>query len=244
MLTAAQLLAVWEQGTNLASFERALLLLQAAMPGREAEPERYTIGQRDACLLDLRERLFGPALPCLILCPACAEKLELDLNVAGLRQTDGGNRRGSEMPRLSCQGYEIEFRLPDSLDLAAVRGCSDLREGRARLMQRCLLSARLQESGETVTGSLPEAVQDAVAEQMAAADPHSRIELALDCPACGHDWRAVFDIAGYFWSEIQHWAVRLLREVHVLASAYGWREEDILAMTPLRRRLYLDMVGA
>ena len=31
-------------------------------------------------------------------------------------------------------------------------------------------------------------------------------------------------------------AGQLLREVHVLARAYGWREPDVLALTPRRRR--------
>jgi hypothetical protein len=36
----------------------------------------------------------------------------------------------------------------------------------------------------------------------------------------------------------------VLREVHILASAYGWREDDILAMSPARRRIYLEMLRA
>ena len=39
------------------------------------------------------------------------------------------------------------------------------------------------------------------------------------------------------------WALRTLAEVHRLASAYGWREQDILALSPARRQLYLGMVG-
>jgi hypothetical protein len=31
--------------------------------------------------------------------------------------------------------------------------------------------------------------------------------------------------------------------VHVIASAYGWSERDILAMSAARRRLYLDVIG-
>jgi hypothetical protein len=50
-------------------------------------------------------------------------------------------------------------------------------------------------------------------------------------------------VVAYFWSEINAWAYRLLGEVHSLASAYGWREEDILAMSPWRRHVYLEMVG-
>jgi hypothetical protein len=34
-----------------------------------------------------------------------------------------------------------------------------------------------------------------------------------------------------------------LREVHTLAWAYGWREADILAMSPARRQFYIELVG-
>ena len=82
-----------------------------------------------------------------------------------------------------------------------------------------------------------------VAEQMAARDPLAEIELALACPACGHQWQLVFDIASFLWLKIEMQARRLLREVHALARAYGWREADILALSPGRRQAYLEMVS-
>jgi hypothetical protein len=47
----------------------------------------------------------------------------------------------------------------------------------------------------------------------------------------------------FLWSEIHSWAQRLLRDVHAIAAAYGWREGDILAMNPLRRQAYLELIG-
>ena len=35
---------------------------------------------------------------------------------------------------------------------------------------------------------------------------------------------------------------RTLNEIHLLASAYGWSEGEILSLTAKRRRLYLQMV--
>ena len=69
------------------------------------------------------------------------------------------------------------------------------------------------------------------------------LELALSCPSCRHQWQATFDIVSFFWSEINAWAHRSLQEVHTLALAYGWREADILAMSPWRRQFYLKMVS-
>ena len=76
-----------------------------------------------------------------------------------------------------------------------------------------------------------------LAAQMEECDPLAEIRIDLDCPACGYHWQILFDIASYFWTEISAQAKRLLRDVHTLARAYGWREADILAMSGVRRQL-------
>jgi hypothetical protein len=53
----------------------------------------------------------------------------------------------------------------------------------------------------------------------------------------------MFDIGAFLWEEIAAQARRLLREVHTLARAYGWREADILVMSAARRQAYLEMVS-
>jgi hypothetical protein len=85
---------------------------------------------------------------------------------------------------------------------------------------------------------------NAIATAMSEADPQALIEIALECPACAHRWSNVFDIASYLWREVDTWAHRTLQDVHQLARAYGWREADVLALSPNRRRSYLEMVNA
>jgi hypothetical protein len=77
---------------------------------------------------------------------------------------------------------------------------------------------------------------------MSELDPQGDVQLALNCPSCRHHWTAPFDVVSYLWIEIQSWASRLLREIHLLASAYGWREADILALSEPRRRAYLEIL--
>ena len=84
---------------------------------------------------------------------------------------------------------------------------------------------------------------DAIAAEMEKADPQANVQLALDCADCGHRWLSGFDIVPFLWSEIDNWARRVLREVCALASAFGWREADILAMSAGRRQLYLQMIA-
>jgi len=74
-------------------------------------------------------------------------------------------------------------------------------------------------------------------------DPLAEIELHFDCPACGHGWEELFDIASWLWVEVGDQALRLLREVDLLARIYGWSESEILALPPLRRSHYLRLAA-
>ena len=238
-LSASELLGVWERGLAQSPVERALALLIAANPEAALDDmARLSIGQRDAQLLSLREGMFGSQLGSLASCPNCGEQLELAFDVSDIR---AGQAHPGQALSTSVAGYEVDVHLPNSHDLAAIAGHSST-EARRLLFDRCVV--RVQRGGaDALLDQLPEDVKTAISERMALADPQADVELALTCPACGHQWQAVFDIAAFFWSEVNAWAIRLLREVHAIASAYGWREADIVALSPMRRQLYLDMIG-
>jgi hypothetical protein len=82
-----------------------------------------------------------------------------------------------------------------------------------------------------------------IATQMVEIDPQAEILFALSCPACQHEWQILFDIVSFLWTELSAQAKRLLLEVHELARHYSWHETDILAMSPMRRNLYLELIG-
>jgi hypothetical protein len=88
---------------------------------------------------------------------------------------------------------------------------------------------------------LPATVRDALARRMGELDPQADVHTRVVCPECAHAWQAVFDIVSFLWAELDGWAQRFLRDVHVLASAYGWREDDVLALSPWRRQIYLQL---
>jgi hypothetical protein len=88
---------------------------------------------------------------------------------------------------------------------------------------------------------LPGAVQRRIAETVEAADPGADLALSIACPECGAATRAELDIASYLWTELDAWARDVLLDVHLLATAYGWSEPEILALSPTRRRYYLEL---
>jgi hypothetical protein len=241
-LSASELLSLWERGLPLGAQERALALL-CATGGTEAGPEalaRLSIGARDRRLLRLRECTFGPQLMSVAMCPRCSERLEFSFDVEEI--TAGPETLEQGRFSLSVNGYEVEFRLPNSLDLLALTSGTDIHLAERFLLARCLLSARRDDAEKTID-ELPAEVIEALANEMGRSDPQADVQLALSCPQCRHEWKLAFDIASFFWNELNAWAQRVLREVHALASAYGWREEEILSMSAWRRQIYLGMIG-
>jgi hypothetical protein len=226
-------------------------MLAAAFPGQTRDDlAGLSIGQRDALLLTLREQTFGSRLTGLADCQGCKNQVEFVFGVPDILVCSPGcpspseeeSQERIEALALCLADHEVRFRLPNSLDLAAVAEAEDVAVTRRRLLERCLLVVR-RDGEERSADQLPADVAQAIVERMAQADPQADVQLVLSCPQCGHQWQAPFDIVSFFWTEIDAWAIRTLRDVHVLASAYGWREADILGMTPWRRHRYLELVA-
>jgi len=239
-LSAPELLNLWEKGQERSSVERALLLLEAFHPETGLDTlASLSIGQRDGRLLTLRERIFGSTVVSLTSCPQCGECLEQTFAIEDVRVPTA-----TECPpslSVEADGYVVQFRLPNSQDLATIVHSADGREARRRLAEQCILAVSYVGEQDAI-GPLPEPAIQAIAERMAQADPQGDIQLALSCPSCSRQWEESFDILSFLWSELTAWSTRMLDQVHRLASAYGWRETDILEMSPWRREFYLSMV--
>ncbi|GAC1346972.1 MAG: hypothetical protein NVSMB27_11490 [Ktedonobacteraceae bacterium] len=162
------------------------------------------------------------------------------------RRTPGKGRSATAQPSLSLHelvigGYEVHFRIPNSLDLAQIVRGQDAVAACNLMIQQCVVRST-QDGVEVAAIELPERVITALEERMAQCDPQADVQLNLCCPSCGSHWSVMFDIVPFFWTEICAQAKLLLREVGTLASAYGWREDDILSMSTARRQFYLEMV--
>ncbi|KUL36503.1 hypothetical protein ADL22_23905 [Streptomyces sp. NRRL F-4489] len=242
----AELLATWEAGLDRPGADRALLLHRAARPG--ADPGALLsapLGERAADLFALRRTLFGDRMEVTLDCAAagCGTALEFELDAGAQaarrpRLPEGGLRVAED-------GWEARFRLPCPADLAAVAAArpADATAARRLLAARCALTAHRsgQEAAADDLARLPDAVLKRFAEAAEQADPGAELTLEIACPQCGAATPAELDIAAYLWTELDAWARDLLLDVHLLASAYGWSEPEILALSPLRRRYYLEL---
>ena len=234
-LSSSDFLDLWERGIRLHPLDRGLLVLSAAFPDVPCERMAdWPLGRRNGALARLGLSCFGPNPWAWTSCTQCGEKLEVDVDFRNL--ANGAMENGSGAGEtITVKGRS--FRLPTSRDLALAALETDARSAAIRLAETCAL-----EPGDTRLW--PDEDLEEVGEGMALADPMAEVTFHFCCPACGNEGNADLDLASFIWEEFAARARRLAVEIHRLASAYGWTESEILALSELRRALYLDMVQA
>jgi hypothetical protein len=240
MLTPAELLDVWERGLDQSLTEKAVSLVGAARPDLTwDEIAHMPIGERDRFLLNLREALFGQKLAIVTACPKCNETLESGCRVSDLCQESRIESEDSCV--VERDGYRVIFRLLTSTDILSLPTREKSEMLRKRMLALCVLEAYDCDNQAVAVEELPSPIIAEITDGLAAADPQADVMLQLACPDCQHQWRAVFDVAGFLSKEIHFWAQRTVRDVHELARAYGWREADVLGLSPTRRQIYLEL---
>lgn len=239
-LNAATLLQMWESGLSQSPIKRALTLLALAFPDIPYDRlARLSIIQRDTLLFELYEQLFGTHIDGFGMCPTCHEEVEYHLHLADFRRAPSGLSAG-EILEIQTGSYVLTYRLPNSQDMELIAALQDPEIARQNLLRCCIVRAREGDT-EVSMDSLPAAALSMLATQLGDQVAQFEIELDLACPACGRLWQVVFDILAFLWAEICVLARKLLYEVSRLARVYGWREADILALSPLRRNEYLQL---
>lgn len=190
-----------------------------------------SVGASNAAILARRKTLFGSAMGLLADCPSCREWVEF---AAPFGLFDPVPQANGEF---LWHDWRIEFRLPTVADLMLARSA---RDPRGALVERTLVRATLHGEPALLTSDVLAAWEAHLDE----IDPLAVIEFSLNCEACGHAWSAFFEPAREYSRELEVAARRLLSEVDALARAYGWDEKTTLGLSPARRRMYLEMVGA
>ena len=226
-LSQADLLALWEEGRWLHPLDQGVVALEAVFPGERVAD--WPLGRRNRALAGLRCAMFGPALRGWTTCRSCPQQLEF--SVDGRALADAPAPAEDEV----VVG-ERSYRLPTSRDLAAVADEADAAKATRQLLARCL-------TGDAAPAWSDREI-DAVGERLAEADPMAEILLRFDCPDCGAAYDEMLDLPSFLWAELEGRARGVLAGVDQLARAYGWSEAQILALSPARRQVYLEMVGA
>jgi hypothetical protein len=239
-LDAAGVLALWDLGSRLAPAERATAALGVALPGRSwSELGEVSLGLRDRLLLGLLGVDASSTIEGVFDCPDCAETMELSVPCGQFLNTAAS----PEPEAFKHDGWLIRWRLPNGEDMAAASRLEPYADAAAHLFARCVLDVT-GPAGCTTLADTPPAVRAGLVERIEAWDALTDIRLDAVCPNCDAPHSVDLDIPTLAWDEITARAHALLREVHLLARAYGWTESEVMALSTRRRRAYLRLADA
>lgn len=229
MSSARDLVRCWSLDGSQPAHSRLHGLLTLWVDAGELAQD--TPGERNRRCLDLHRRLVGRDIEAQAVCPHCRADIEFVVPVATIcEQPPAAAHVILEVGGMPQAG---RFRLPRMADLDRLP--RDLDE---RALAQCLADACRVE-GE---GLLPPEALTRLAEMFEQADPLAALEIALTCAECSTDFAVPVEPADLVAREIDRLVDRMLREVHLLASAYGWSEDQVLAIPAARRARYLAMV--
>ena len=227
----AELLNLWERAYGLSPARRAIEIVRTGSPNFAwSEIAHWPIGYRDRHVARLRVALFGDQVPSITNCPGCQTPVEFDVPLHQCFHLQLATFEQVAASPLSAS--QPSLRPMTTADVIEHLETSSHEE---QLIRRCL--------GWEGNISLAEDEISHLSNQLEKLDPEARIEFSLQCPACGQSWSSLFDIVSVFWTELNAWARRMMQEIHLLATRYGWSEEDILRISPWRRAIYLSLAG-
>jgi hypothetical protein len=119
---------------------------------------------------------------------------------------------------------------------------ADLRDWRARIDPARLDAQQTMLDSLRMEGEIRVADVAAIDECLGKLDPLVDFSIQGPCPACRADMEMPIDLEQLALSSLRVSQRRLLREVHELASRYGWTEAETLAIPQHRRAAYRELI--
>jgi hypothetical protein len=227
LATGAEMLAAWEAASEAPPAARTVVIVDRAELAESLDAALdLPLGEVAAMAARVHSDAFGPMVDGILHCEACGEELDVTVPLDELIQD--GNDGTKEVAGLTV-------RAPNTRDLVSAGTTED--PSRA-LIARCVRNGDGAAVDPDDLNAEALAEVDAAAEELAGA---AGLVLRSHCPECGQETTAPLDIGALLWEQVARSAHALLAEVAELGAAFGWSEEEILALTPLRRRAYLEL---
>jgi hypothetical protein len=214
---------------------RLALALIARLASPAADWSSLCITDFEALLLLLRRTVLGDLVQAETACPTpgCRARVDVSFRVGAYlayrRPRTPKSVEAGEGEWFRCAGEDLRFRLPAAADVVAAGSAPD---PEAELLRRCV---------EPVTLSQRERYR--VERAMQALAPTLSQSVKGACPHCGSVIEAYFSVQAFVLRELRNRALSILRDIHLLAGRYNWREEEILALPASRRMQYAAMIA-
>jgi len=223
-------------GTSVLDALELLDGVLVAMPGGAVGPGEATklaAPDRDRLLAAVYTGTYGPRVESTVTCESCASPFDLDFSLDEFRQqiesSADANGITADTDGTFATPSGARFRFPTGADEIAAAGLP-MTEAATALMR-----ASIPDASDAPDAAVAE-FADVVQAGMNAVAPLLQAELGAVCPECGAHHEIWFDIQHYLLSSLLAEQPRLDREIHALATAYGWGLGEILDLPRRRRR--------
>jgi len=188
--------------------------------------DALTVSAADRLLAAIYRDLYDDQAECRLSCAACGQPFQFVLDLREVIAAQDAERPGPP-------GDDGAWPLPDGRRVRAptlgdVATAPEPRELIARLL---------------VAGA-PAADETALQAFLERAAPVLALDLEADCPHCESHETARFDLAHYLGARLAGERAFLIREVHLIASRYGWDLADIYRLSRRDRRAYAGLIEA
>lgn len=237
---------------------RCVYRIGTLSPVTKAMARALLVGDRQYLLLKLRELTFGEQVRATLSCPwpDCGQRVDIDFQMSDmpvksveikgliydmtLSPDTVANHDGEQK---SCT---VRFRLPNGGDQEMLSPLLVQNEAEAltQLLYHCVQSIgdNQELTLESIRHLSPPARLE-IEKQMEALAPGVELTMEINCPECGRDFTAPFDLQDFFFGELRTSLDLLRREVHYLAFHYHWSETEIMNMTRDKRRGYIETLA-
>ncbi|MDD7942424.1 hypothetical protein PHK61_28815 [Actinomycetospora lutea] len=192
---------------------------------------RSPLGVHHQRMLRLHGQIGGRALDAVVTCARCSTENEFAVPIGAICAVP--EPATDAEVALAVGVALVRYRLPTLSDLAAISGMS-VPEGLASLAARTCLDDEAPELADGDIGRLAEAWEEL--------DPAAAVQVDLVCAECRADVVADVAVAEFVADELDRTVDGLVHQVDVVARAYGWSEDAILALPAQRRRRYVELI--
>lgn len=208
------------------------------------------VSDRDRLLAAIYVHTFSDQIESEVRCSACGERTTISFSleelVASLAPDEAARREvgvsGPDDKGRFTLTEGVRFRLPTSGDQRVSLGASgddQPQHAASVLVRRCVVA----ETGRT-GADLDASVIERVGAAMAVVGPTVEHRFEVGCESCPAAEHVHFDIQPFLLRALAHERRYLVREVHYLASTYGWGLSEILSLPRADRRAYVELVVA
>jgi hypothetical protein len=206
----------------------ATLLLERLVAGPTGEPvdvRALPVAIHDRLLAALYAMEYGDLVNCRADCGACGKPFQFRFALADLLASQDEAAAGVGLPEEDgCWTAPSGARLrpPDLRDAAA---------GEPRS-----LLARI------AAGPVPPEEEETLAAFLERASPILALDLDAACPECGEAQGVAFDLPHFLVRAVAGERPFLIREVHLVASRYGWSFAEIMTLARADRRAFATLI--